>query len=109
MLGHVFYEGVEALWEDILKDERALRRDRGWAIVEYEMSNLTEADLENAFDSALTEAKKFVLLLYRAMGFQKTGESWMPLGRAGAPPEVSQESMDIGKVRVRRVGQRSKQ
>ena len=106
MLGHVFYEGIEAMWRDLLKSEKALRQERGWAVVEYEMSNLAEEDLEQAFDSALTEMKKCALLLYRAMGFRNKGESWIPASRADAPPEAPHLPVEAGKTRVRRVGQK---
>jgi hypothetical protein len=108
MLGHVFYEGIEAMWEDLLKSERGLRQQRGWGVVEYEMSNLAEEDLEQAFDSALGEMKKCALLLYRAMGFRKKGEGWTPASRADLPPEGPLVPVEAGKVRVRRVGQRPK-
>ncbi|MES1245013.1 MAG: helix-turn-helix transcriptional regulator [Acidobacteriota bacterium] len=105
MLGHVFYEGIEAMWKDLLKSERGLRQEKGWAVVEYETSNLAEEDLEQAFDSALTELKKCGLLLYRAMGFRKTGEGWTPASRTDLPPEGPRIPAETGKVRVRRVAQ----
>ncbi|HEX3127074.1 MAG TPA: helix-turn-helix transcriptional regulator [Thermoanaerobaculia bacterium] len=109
MLGHVFYEGIEAMWKDLLESEKALREERGWAAVEYEMSNLAEEDLEQAFDSALTEMKKCALLLYRALGFRKRGESWTPASRADVPPESPRLPMEGGKARVRRGGPKLKQ
>ena len=108
MLGHVFYEGIEAMWKDLLASERGLRQQRGWAAVEYEMSNLAEEDLEQAFDSALTEMKRCALLLYRALGFRKSGEGWMPASRADPPPEGPRVPAEAGKVRVRKAGKSSK-
>jgi hypothetical protein len=108
MMGHIFKEGIEALWKDLLKSERGLRQQRGWEAVEYEAPNLAEEDLEQAFDSALTELKRCGLLLYRAMGLRKTGEEWMPASRTDLPSEGPRVPVEAGKVRVRRVGQKGK-
>jgi transcriptional regulator with XRE-family HTH domain len=101
MLGHVFYDGIEALWKDLLAGERGLRQERGWPVVEYETSNVGEEDLEQAFDSALIEVKKCALLWYRALGFRKKGEGWVPASRADPPPEGPGLAAEAGKVRVR--------
>ncbi len=101
MLGHVFYDGIEALWKDLLDGERSLRQERGWAVAEYETSNVGEEDLELAFDSALVEVKKCALLWYRALGFRKKGEGWVPASRADLPPEGPGLAAEAGKVRVR--------
>ena len=108
MLGHVFYDGIEALWKDLLASERGLRQQRGWAVAEYETSNVSEEDLEQSFDAALTEVKKCALLWYRALGFRKKGEGWIPAARADLAPEGPNPTVEAGKVRVRVSGETSK-
>jgi transcriptional regulator with XRE-family HTH domain len=104
MLGPVFYDGIEALWKDLLSSESDLRQERGWAAAEYETLNIGPEDLEQAFDSALTEVKKCALLWYRALGLR----GWSPVSRADFPPEEPGRTAEARKVRVRMPGQKAK-
>lgn len=108
MLGPVFYDGIEALWKDLLSSERGLRQERGWAAAEYEAVNIGQEELEQAFDAALTEVKKCALLWYRALGLRTKGEGWFPVSRADFPPEEPGRMAKAGKVRVRRPGRKLK-
>ena len=105
MLSAVLYDGMEALWKDLLSSESGLRQELGLAPADYETPDISPEDLDTALSSTFAEAKRYALLWHRVLGFLMKGNGGFPSPRIGLPAAKEERVRKTGRKRTRSIGQ----